>query len=111
MGTTGAPGAIRTPDPLVRSQILYPTELQVRSLAEKEGFEPSIQVLPVCTLSRGVPSTTRPFLRSEGAILRNAAPAVKHCNVGIKLLDPARMPYAGRVPPVPNIFHQAKQRL
>ena len=26
----GAPGAIRTPDPLVRSQILYPTELRVR---------------------------------------------------------------------------------
>ena len=25
----GAPGAIRTPDPLVRSQILYPTELRV----------------------------------------------------------------------------------
>ena len=25
---TGAPGAIRTPDPLVRSQVLYPTELR-----------------------------------------------------------------------------------
>jgi|SaaInlV_135m_DNA_3_1039749.scaffolds.fasta_scaffold109275_1 hypothetical protein len=24
----GAPGAIRTPDPLVRSQVLYPTELR-----------------------------------------------------------------------------------
>ena len=24
----GAPGKIRTPDPLVRSQVLYPTELQ-----------------------------------------------------------------------------------
>ena len=32
-------------------------------LAEKEGFEPSIQVLPGCALSRGVPSTTRPPLR------------------------------------------------
>ncbi len=31
MGTAGAPGAIRTPDPLVRSQILYPTELRVRT--------------------------------------------------------------------------------
>ena len=30
METDGAPGAIRTPDPLVRSQILYPTELRVR---------------------------------------------------------------------------------
>ncbi len=28
--TVGAPGAIRTPDPLVRSQILYPTELRAR---------------------------------------------------------------------------------
>ena len=26
----GAPGAIRTPDPLVRSQVLYPTELRAR---------------------------------------------------------------------------------
>ncbi len=26
----GAPGEIRTPDPLVRSQVLYPTELQAR---------------------------------------------------------------------------------
>ena len=25
---TGAPGEIRTPDPLVRSQVLYPTELR-----------------------------------------------------------------------------------
>ena len=24
----GTPGAIRTPDPLVRSQVLYPTELR-----------------------------------------------------------------------------------
>ena len=31
----GAPGAIRTPDPLVRSQILYPTELRVH----QERFE------------------------------------------------------------------------
>ena len=32
-------------------------------LAETEGFEPSIQVLPECSLSRGVPSTSRPRLR------------------------------------------------
>jgi hypothetical protein len=29
----GAPGEIRTPDPLVRSQVLYPTELR----AHREG--------------------------------------------------------------------------
>ena len=28
--SSGAPGAIRTPDPLVRSQVLYPTELRAR---------------------------------------------------------------------------------
>jgi hypothetical protein len=56
---TGAPGEIRTPDLLVRSQALYPTELRahfrakivagslvpratVRQLAEREGFEPSM---------------------------------------------------------------------
>jgi hypothetical protein len=43
---TGAPGEIRTPDLLVRSQTLYPTELRARKptrivLAEREGFEPS----------------------------------------------------------------------
>ena len=26
----GAPGKIRTPDPLIRSQVLYPAELRVR---------------------------------------------------------------------------------
>ncbi len=26
----GAPGRIRTPDPLIRSQLLYPTELQAQ---------------------------------------------------------------------------------
>ena len=29
-GEIGAPGEIRTPDPLVRSQVLYPTELRAR---------------------------------------------------------------------------------
>ena len=32
-------------------------------VAETQGFEPWIQVLPGCTLSRGVPSTTRPRLQ------------------------------------------------
>src|ERR1700722_6462061 len=30
MKVCGAPGEIRTPDPLVRSQVLYPTELRAR---------------------------------------------------------------------------------
>ena len=29
---SGAPGEIRTPDPLVRSQVLYPTELRALNL-------------------------------------------------------------------------------
>jgi len=31
MGKDGAPGEIRTPDPLVRSQVLYPAELRARN--------------------------------------------------------------------------------
>jgi hypothetical protein len=31
---TGAPGAIRTPDPLLRRQLLYPPELQARKVIE-----------------------------------------------------------------------------
>src|SRR5688572_32126081 len=33
-------------------------------LAEREGFEPSISLLSLYSLSRGAPSTTRPPLRS-----------------------------------------------
>ena len=32
MSDSGAPGEIRTPDPLVRSQMLYPAELRARKL-------------------------------------------------------------------------------
>jgi hypothetical protein len=31
IGENGAPGEIRTPDPLVRSQMLYPAELRARA--------------------------------------------------------------------------------
>jgi hypothetical protein len=65
----GAPGMIRTPDLLIRSQTLYPTELRAHvvsdrlgRLAEREGFEPSMQVLPTYSLSRGAPSAARPPL-------------------------------------------------
>ena len=30
---SGAPGKIRTPDPLIRSQVLYPAELPVRRVS------------------------------------------------------------------------------
>jgi hypothetical protein len=35
-----------------------------KKMAEKEGFEPSIQ-FPIYTLSRGTPSTTRPLLHAN----------------------------------------------
>ena len=31
LGESGAPGRIRTPDPLIRSQVLYPAELPVHT--------------------------------------------------------------------------------
>ena len=44
----------KTRHPLTGRRVLY--------LAEREGFEPSI-LFRVCTLSKGVPSATRPSLR------------------------------------------------
>ena len=35
--TDGAPGKIRTPDPLIRSQVLYPAELPVRMPLERKN--------------------------------------------------------------------------
>jgi hypothetical protein len=70
-GNNGAPGEIRTPDRLVRSQVLYPAELRAHllngwglyiKLAEREGFEPSMGINPY-SLSRGAPSATRPPLQ------------------------------------------------
>ena len=41
----GAPGEIRTPDRLVRSQVLYPTELRARCLVKFGGGERGIRTL------------------------------------------------------------------
>jgi hypothetical protein len=43
MKVCGAPGEIRTPDPLVRSQVLYPTELRARGvkLMQRGGLRPA----------------------------------------------------------------------
>ncbi len=41
----GAPGGVRTPDLLIRSQTLYPAELRARvHMAERPGFEPGVQL-------------------------------------------------------------------
>ena len=77
---SGAPGRIRTHDPLVRSQVLYPTELRAHCfscrhdrLAETVGFEPTMQVLPAYSLSRGAPSASRSRLRRGERITRSAS--------------------------------------
>ena len=68
----GAPGEIRTPDPLVRSQVLYPTELQARRgkpVARPEGLvgAGAVPRRSVCAAigprpSRGAhPTTMHPF--------------------------------------------------
>ena len=87
----GAPGRIRTSDPQVRSLVLYPAELRARNrvaqyaerafgcqaflsekqLAETEGFEPSIELLTLYSLSRGAPSASR--ARSRVCCLISAA--------------------------------------
>jgi hypothetical protein len=54
----GTPRRSRTPNLLVRSQTLYPVELWAHYLAEREGFEPSVQ-FPVQLLSRQLPSASR----------------------------------------------------
>ena len=81
----GAAGRIRTSDRLVRSQVLYPAELQPhidhllwlsatstclsflkKEMAEREGFEPSVRLL-VRFLSRELVSATHPPLLENGA--------------------------------------------
>jgi hypothetical protein len=79
----GAPGEIRTPDLMVRSHALYPTELRARIAKHFVSFEAALrQILSVpnwrrerdsnprwafdpYALSRGAPSTTRPSLRCQ----------------------------------------------
>ena len=61
----GASEGIRTPDRPVRSRVLYPAELRMHiyKMAVKEGFEPSIELLTLYSLSRGAPSASRPSHR------------------------------------------------
>ena len=66
---SGAPGEIRTPDRLVRSQVLYPAELRARCLVVqimwRRGRDSNPRrALNPYSLSRGALSTTQPPLRS-----------------------------------------------
>ncbi len=56
-------------------------------MAESEGFEPSIQVYPVCFLSREVPSTTRPALRFETFYPNDKAAILREISVKINEKD------------------------
>ena len=59
----GGPCRIRTCGLRIRSPTLYPTELRALDwLAEREGFEPSIQLWAVYWFSKPAPSASRPPL-------------------------------------------------
>src|SRR5258706_16354531 len=60
----GGPSRIRTCGLRIRSPALYPSELWVliQRLAEREGFEPSIQLWAVYWFSKPAPSASRPPL-------------------------------------------------
>ncbi len=88
----GASWRIRTSDRLVRSQVLYPAELRTRcrllykflyilkhhNMAMREGFEPSIRLQTVYSLSRGAPSASRPPHRLAEAHITIYPKYVKH---------------------------------
>src|SRR5467141_2213721 len=97
----GGPCRIRTCGLRIRSPTLYPTELRARRLtvAEREGFEPSIQLWTVYWFSKPAPSASRPPLPAsvqplpratcprKRSVLDRALPGVKDglewdCNAG-----------------------------
>ncbi len=56
----GAPGEIRTPGLLVRSQALYPTELRAQcAMAEREGLFATAPLIPRVPLGTAVAKTLR----------------------------------------------------
>ena len=66
----GAPGEIRTPDRLVRSQVLYPTELQaLDSLADFKGIQTHFQSSPLVPgeIAKYIP-VLRPYARPSVAL-------------------------------------------
>jgi hypothetical protein len=63
------------------ASLLHQLCLGFALLAEREGFEPSIHFLGVCSLSRGVPSTTRPSLRSSARLYLSASRVVKQLSL------------------------------
>ena len=71
----GALGEIRTPDTQIRSLVLYPAELQAhsyfKSVAEREGFEPSIPVSQYTRLAGERLRPTRPSLLEKDLQIYN----------------------------------------
>ena len=78
IGENGAPGEIRTPDPLLRRQMLYPAELRARKLfydliTELAAWDSDSRKsrFPYCAQFCGVPGDTWPRpARFENANLR-----------------------------------------
>lgn len=77
--------------------------LKMYEMAETKGFEPSRR-FPACTLSRGVPSTTRPRLRrcvyasAEGETRAKTVPMQKSCRGSLCLIATAQWLFGLLIP-------------
>ena len=65
-GRNGAPGEIRTPDPLVRIQILYPAELRAHTCGFKQNHTQIIRVLKWAQSEKGLRESPRSKPSSNG---------------------------------------------
>jgi hypothetical protein len=92
----GAPGEIRTPDLMVRSHALYPTELRAHINLQTKLFKQNWRrerdsnprwAFDPYTLSRGAPSTTRPSLRRY---LPTSAQRCRSANIEYRRFSPSR---------------------
>jgi hypothetical protein len=96
----GAPGEIRTPDPLVRSQILYPTELRAHLIPVPQAKQASLQGLRIIRLDltivnrktadfRGVTGGVATFLKIRHCCHAGAALPIRRA-VSMAAHAPAR---------------------
>ena len=69
--------------------------LSTRNMAEREGFEPSIE-FPLYALSRGAPSATRPSLQNSSAYVRSANGPSGHAGARV-IRDSRPSPLRGRL--------------
>src|ERR1700720_846560 len=80
--TIGAPGEIRTPDPQIRSLVLYPAELRARrvvaigSAAQWQEGAMARRGLPAARLCRAAPATPAEWFSSHGFLTMRAGAAM-----------------------------------